>query len=34
MAKTTKKKPSKSALEDRFKYILDIDTPTIITLYV
>ena len=29
----TKKNPKKSSIEDRFKDILDIDTPTIITLY-
>ena len=28
-----KKNPKKSSIEDRFKDILDIDTPTIITLY-
>ena len=33
MAKTTKKPSKKSTLEDRFIDLLDIDTPTIITLY-
>ena len=30
---TKKKTPKKSSLEDRFQDLLDIDTPTIITLY-
>lgn len=33
MATKEKKTPKKSSLEDRFKDLLDMDTPTIITLY-
>lgn len=33
MATKTKSKSKKSGLEDRFKDLLDLDTPTIITLY-